>query len=100
MDNIDTNIEAKNVTEIGNVNLQQNSYFQDSAGNPCLRRKLGTILVGMGLAMGLVLFGWGLHEPGKDFETSYQVFTSFLLAGGSLVGINVVENIKGLLGRK
>jgi hypothetical protein len=54
----------------------------------------------MGLAMGLVLFGWGLHEPGKDFETSYQVFTSFLLAGGSLVGINVVENIKGLLGRK
>ena len=71
----------------------KNGYLHDSMGNKCTRRLFGTILLSLGIGMGIVLFVCGLCCPDSFFETSYSVMQAFMIGGGGLLGIGLLENL-------
>ena len=75
--------------------ITKHGYLHDSLGNKCTRRLFGTILLSLGIGMGISLFLCGLYCPDSFFETSYSVMQSFMIGGGGLLGIGLLENLKG-----
>ena len=75
--------------------IPKKGFFHDSMGNKCTRRLFGTILMSTGIGMGTVLFLCGLYCPDSFFETSYSVMQTFMIGGGGLLGIGLLENLKG-----
>ncbi len=71
------------------------SYFHDNMGNKCARRLFGAILMSIGISMGVVLFLYGLYCPESFSEISYSVMQTFMIGGGGLLGIGLLENLKG-----
>ena len=89
----DAIVDEKKCSEICNANLQQNGFFIDSSGNKCTRRLFGTILISLGIGMGITIFGFGLTHPTSLFEGSFDVMQLFLVSGGGLLGISILENV-------
>jgi hypothetical protein len=69
-------------------------YLCDSQGDKSSKRLFGAILLGIGSVMGMTLFSYGLYNPEGSFKISFEVMNSFLLSGGSLVGLGLLENLK------
>jgi hypothetical protein len=81
-------------------NQIKNGYLHDSFGNKCTRRLFGTILLSLGISMGMILFLHGLYCPDSYFETSYNVMQSFMIGGGGLLGIGLLENLRGCFNKR
>ena len=74
----------------GNVN----GVLQDSNGNKSSKRIAGYSLIGIGAAMGIVLFIYAIFKVIADAETASNVYKTFIYSGAGLLGIGVVEFFK------
>ena len=91
MDN--TNIDP-NIT---NINPQP---LQDPKNILEIKNLIGSILLGSGILMGIVLFAYGLLHSDKQFDGSFSVMQLFIYSGISLLlGSHFIEKIN-VFGKK
>lgn len=67
-------------------------FLRDSFGNKSSKRIWGSIIIGFGAIAGICLFIISVFFGGaSDPATATSIINSFLLFGGSLLGIGVIE---------
>lgn len=69
-------------------------YLHDHTGNRCSRRLWGSVLLSIGVSMGVVLFLYSLSNPENLFVSAYNVMQVFFISGGSLLGLSILESLK------
>ena len=67
-------------------------FLQDNHGNKSSKRLWGSIILGIAVVMAIVLFGYSLYQIVADASTAKSIIDMFLITGGSLLGIGVLEN--------
>ena len=67
-------------------------FLQDNHGNKSSKRLWGSIILGIAVVMAIVLFGYILYQIVADASTAKSIIDMFLITGGSLLGIGVLEN--------
>tara|TARA_R110002012_G_C11324381_1_gene576226 strand:+ start:334 stop:579 length:246 start_codon:yes stop_codon:yes gene_type:complete len=74
------------------TNLKTDEFLRDSFGNKSSKRIWGSIIIGLGAIAGICLFIMSTFFGGAgDPATAISIINSFLLFGGSLLGIGVIE---------
>ena len=74
------------------TNDKADEFLRDSFGNKSSKRIWGSIIIGLGAIAGICLFIMSVFFGGAgDPATSISIINSFLLFGGSLLGIGVIE---------
>jgi len=68
-------------------------FLQDRNGANSSKRLCGVILLSIGMAMGVTIFIFGLQNPSAIYRASFSVMKDFLIAGTSLLGLGLVENL-------
>ncbi len=68
-----------------------NSILQDQAGNKSSKRIAGFATLALGASMGIALFIFSLLRKVEDPATAASVYKTMMLAGGSLLGVGVIE---------
>lgn len=77
------------------VKLPTNSCCKELLTNSRIRHLWGVWLLVVGVLMGVVLFAYDLLDTStKIFDTSFNVFKTFLIVGSSLLGLGLFENLK------
>ena len=76
------------------LNKKPNNYLQDSFGNKSSKRLWGSIVLGLGITMGVGLFVHSLFEVAADPKTAYGIIEAFFWGGCALLGIGVGEKFK------
>lgn len=71
-----------------------NKYLQDSKGDKSSKRLWGAIILGVATLFAVILFGFSLYEGASDPTTAISIINAFLLAGGTLLGVGVIEKFK------
>ena len=73
-------------------NKKTDEFLRDSFGNKSSKRIWGSIIIGIGAIAGICLFIISVFFGGAgDPATAISIINSFLLFGGSLLGIGVIE---------
>lgn len=73
-------------------NKKADEFLRDSFGNKSSKRIWGSIIIGIGAIAGICLFIVSVFFGGAgDPATAISIINSFLLFGGSLLGIGVIE---------
>lgn len=73
-------------------NKKADEFLRDSFGNKSSKRIWGSIIIGIGAIAGICLFIISVFFGGAgDPATAISIINSFLLFGGSLLGIGVIE---------
>lgn len=73
-------------------NEKADEFLRDSFGNKSSKRIWGSIIIGLGAIAGICLFIMSVFFGGAgDPATAISIINSFLLFGGSLLGIGVIE---------
>ena len=74
------------------TNDKVDEFLRDSFGNKSSKRIWGSIIIGLGSIAGICLFIMSVFFGGVgDPATAISIINSFLLFGGSLLGIGVIE---------
>lgn len=74
------------------TNKKTDEFLRDSFGNKSSKRIWGSIIIGIGAIAGICLFIISVFFGGAgDSATAISIINSFLLFGGSLLGIGVIE---------
>lgn len=74
------------------TNKKADEFLRDSFGNKSSKRIWGSIIIGLGAIAGICLFIMSVFFGGaEDPATAISIINSFLLFGGSLLGIGVIE---------
>jgi VIT1/CCC1 family predicted Fe2+/Mn2+ transporter len=74
------------------TNKKADDFLRDSFGQRSSKRVWGSIIVGFGSMAGVCLFIVSVFFGGAgDPATAISIINSFLLFGGSLLGIGVIE---------
>jgi len=74
------------------TNEKTNGFLKDSFGNKSSKRIWGSIIIALGAIAGICLFVMSVFFEGAgDSATAISIINSFLLFGGSLLGIGVIE---------
>jgi hypothetical protein len=74
------------------TNKKADEFLRDSFGNKSSKRIWGSIIIGLGAIAGICLFIMSVFFGGAgDPATAISIINSFLLFGGSLLGIGVIE---------
>jgi hypothetical protein len=74
------------------TNKKADEFLRDSFGNKSSKRIWGSIIIGLGAIAGIGLFIMSVFFGGAgDPATAISIINSFLLFGGSLLGIGVIE---------
>jgi len=74
------------------INHKTDEFLRDSFGNKSSKRIWGSIIIGLGAVAGICLFIMSVFFGGTgDPATAISIINSFLLFGGSLLGIGVIE---------
>ncbi len=74
------------------TNKKADEFLRDSFGNKSSKRIWGSIIIGLGAIAGICLFVMSVFFGGAgDPATAISIINSFLLFGGSLLGIGVIE---------
>jgi hypothetical protein len=74
------------------TNKKADEFLRDSFGNKSSKRIWGSIIIGLGAIAGIGLFIMSVFFEGAgDPATAISIINSFLLFGGSLLGIGVIE---------
>lgn len=68
-----------------------NKFLTDSKGNKSSKRLWGSILLTIGAMFSVILFTYSLYQGAADAPTALGIINMFLIAGGSLLGIGVLE---------
>lgn len=68
--------------------------LQDQSGKSSSKRIWGSILLATGLIFSSILFAFSIKEGAKDAATAVSIINMFLMTGGGLLGIGVLEKIK------
>lgn len=71
-----------------------NKYLQDNQGNNSSKRLWGSIILGLGVFLGLNLFYFSLFVTVKDSSVALRVVEAFLAAGSALLGFGVFEHMR------
>lgn len=71
-----------------------NNFLEDTKGNKSSKRLWGSALLSMGVLFSAVLFICSLISGAEDPSTAFEIINSFLITGGSLLGIGIFENLK------
>ena len=66
-------------------------FLQDTNGNKSSKRLAGSILVGLGILLSVILFGYSLYKEAGDAATALGIINIFLISGGGMLGIGVFE---------
>lgn len=75
--------------------MYKKGFLDDSNGNKSSKRLIGSVLVGCGLVMKFILFGWGIgHEFANELTELDGIADSLIYAGAGVLGIGVVEFFK------
>ena len=75
-------------------------FLQDQSGISSSKRLCGVSMLAIGIAMGIILFAFGLTEPEATHANSYDVMQSFLIAGTSLLGLGLIDNLNKIFEKK
>ena len=70
---------------------KQTGFLQDSRGNSSSKRLWGSIILGLGVFMGVNLFYFAVFGKVNDSHTALIVVEAFLAAGSALLGFGVFE---------
>jgi hypothetical protein len=74
------------------TNKKADEFLRDSFGNKSSKRIWGSIIISLGAIAGICLFIMSVFFGGAgDPATAISIINSFLLFGGSLLGIGVIE---------
>jgi hypothetical protein len=90
------NANADSTTIVQNI---QQGTLQDSTGNLCIKKISGISFLVTGAILGLILFWRGLIDPEHSYEASMSVMTTFLVSGGSLIGLSSIDGLKSMFSR-
>lgn len=67
--------------------------FEDADGNKSSKRVNGTILIWVGVAMGVITWGVSLFHPLGNAKTCLEIVALFVGFGGGLTTMGVFDNI-------
>lgn len=67
------------------------NLLSDAGGKKSSKRIWGSIMLGGGLALSIILFSFSLTQGAKDAQTATSIINMLLLAGSSLLGLGVFE---------
>ena len=71
--------------------MKQCGFLHDHHGNRSSKRLWGSIILGLGLILAVVLFGYSLIDKASDSQTALSIIHIFFLTGGSLLGLGIAE---------
>lgn len=66
-------------------------HLQDINGNKSSKRLWGSIILGIGITLSVILFGFSMYKGAADSATALNIVNTFFLTGGGLLGIGVAE---------
>lgn len=78
------------------VSQIQKGILQSNVGGKSSKRHAGLVILGIGIIMGGILFGWSLGHKIADPEVALMVFKTNMYTGGGLLGLGIFE----LFGKK
>lgn len=68
-----------------------NNFLEDTYGNKSSKRLWGSILIGVGILLSIVLFFYSLKCGAKDAATALGIIYMFFISGSSLLGFGIFE---------
>ena len=72
------------------------TFLTDSDGTPSSKRLFALGLLTVGLAMGIFLFMYDVLNNDINFNTAYNVFQTFLIAGSSILGLSTIDKLQNI----
>lgn len=65
--------------------------LEDSKGNTSSKRIWGSIILGLGMLLSVILFYFSIAKGAEDAATALGIINMFLISGSTLLGIGVFE---------
>ena len=75
---------------------QSSGFLTDHNGVPSSKRLFALGLLIIGVAMGIFLFTFDVLNNDINFNTAYNVFQTFLIAGSSILGLSTIDKLQNI----
>lgn len=86
---------VNNITNGDNVNIiPQMGFHKNLSGQRCLRRLRGSIMLGIGICLAIILFIYSIFHKSEDANIALNIVNLLLISDSSLVGVSVMEDIR------